>query len=224
MSTTEPDQTSAVLDRLAMIDSTSLADAGQGSLRVLPPTLRPVRSGLRMLGRAVTVDAREDLMPMLAGLAAAGPGDVLVAMGSDRHAVAGELFASEAIRRGLAGIVIDGLCRDTRTLASLDLPVYARGSVPNACPAQAVPVVGVPVMIGSVTVEPGDVVLGDDDGVVVGTAAEIAAVLDQAETIQRREEALREAILAGESLFDHLNYDEHLAARSAGRESKLIFS
>ena len=223
MHSAEPD-VSSLLERLSAIDASSLADAGKGVIRVLPAQLRPVRRGLRMLGRAVTVDAREDLMPMLAGLAAAGPGDVLVAMGNDRHAVAGELFASEAQRRGLTGIVIDGLCRDTGTLATMEFPVYARGAVPSACPARAVPIVQVPITIGSVTVNPGDVVLGDDDGVVVGSVAEIEGVLETAETIQRREEALRDAIVAGSSLFDHLNYAEYLQALQTGGKGTLIFS
>ena len=151
-----------------------------------------------MIGRALTVDARGDLMSVLAGLQQSGPGDVLVvAAGSDEHAVAGELFATEAVRRGVAGIVIDGLCRDSRTLAEMDFPVYARGVAPTACPARAVPVVQVPIQIGPVEVRPGDLVLGDDDGLVVATEEEVLAVLDAAEAIQRREEALRAAIAAG---------------------------
>src|SRR5215207_7603570 len=205
-----------LLERLAKVDSTSLADAGGGRLRILPAALRPIRPGLRMVGRALTIDAHDDLMPMLAGLHLAGPGDVLVVAGHDRHAVAGELFATEALRRGVAGIVIDGRCRDSRTLARLDLPVYARGVVPTACPALAVPVVQVPLQIGGVEVRPGDLLLGDDDGIVVASTDEVADVLDAAETIQRREEALQAAIAAGASLFDHLNYDEHLTALGVG--------
>ena len=222
--TQSPSTRSTVLDRLARIDTTSLADAGGGSLRILPPELRPIRSGLRLVGRALTVDAHDDLMPVLAGLHQAGAGDVLVVRGNDRHAVAGELFATEALRRGVAGIVIDGRCRDSRTLATLDLPVYARGVAPTACPARGIPVIQVPITIGDVTVHPGDLVLGDDDGLVVGTTEEIEAALDTAEAIQQREQALQTAIAAGESLFDHLNYDEHLAAVEAGRDSRLAFS
>ncbi len=222
MSTCDDDRT--VLQRLAAVDSTSLADAGPG-LRVLPSALRPLRPGLRLLGRAVTADAGGDLMSVLAGLQQAGPGDVLVvAAGSEQHAVAGELFGTEALRRGLAGLVIDGLCRDSRTLATLDLPVYARGVAPTACPAQAFPVVQVPVMVGLVEVRPGDLVLGDEDGLVVGTEDELAAVLEAAEGIQRREEALRAQIRSGSSLFAHLNVDEHVAALRAGEVSRLTFS
>ena len=212
-----------LLQRLAAIDTTSLKDAGPG-LRVLPAALRPIRPGVRLLGRALTVDAREDLMPVLAGLAQSGPGDVLVIAGHADHAVAGELFATEAQRRGVAGIVIDGRCRDSRILAGLDLPVFARGVAPSACPARAVPVIQVPLLIGDVTVQPGDLVLGDDDGLVVGSEAEVLAAIDGAEAIQQREGALRVAIEGGESLFDHLNYDEHVAALRDGRDSKLTFS
>ncbi|HEY5846463.1 MAG TPA: RraA family protein [Microlunatus sp.] len=212
-----------LLRRLAAIDTTSLKDAGPG-LRVLPAALRPIRAGSRLLGRALTVDAREDLMPVLAGLAESGPGDVLVIAGHPDHAVAGELFATEALRRGVAGIVIDGRCRDSRVLAGLDLPVFARGVAPSACPARAVPVIQVPLVIGDVVVRPGDLVLGDDDGIVVATEAEVLAAIDRAETIQQREGALRAAIEGGESLFDHLNYDEHVASLRDGRDSKLTFS
>jgi regulator of RNase E activity RraA len=220
---TQP-QEARVLDRLARIDTTSLVDAGRGTLRVLPLALRPIRPGLRLVGRALTIDAHDDLMPMLAGLRQSGPGDVLVVQGNDQHAVAGELFATEAVRRGVTGIVIDGRCRDSRTLARLELPVFARGVAPTACPARALPVTQVPITIGEVTVHPGDIVLGDDDGLVVATYTEIEAVLDAAEAIQQREQALQTAIAAGASLFDHLNYSEHVAALEAGRLSRLAFS
>jgi len=212
-----------VLQRLARVDTTSLVDAGP-SLRVLPAALRPVRPGLRLVGRALTVDARDDLMSVLAGLHQAGPADVLVVAAGDEHAVAGELFATEALRRGVAGIVIDGLCRDSRTLAELGLPAWARGFAPTAYPARSVPVVQVPINIGPVPVRPGDLVVGDDDGLVVATEEELEAVLDAAEAIQRREVALQAAIAAGAPLFDSLNYDEHLAAVRAGRDSRLTFS
>lgn len=215
--------TSGLLERLQRVDTTSLADAGP-TLRVLPRAIRPVRPGSRLVGRAVTVDAQSDLLPVLAGLAAAGPGDVLVVAGDPDRAVAGELFATEALRRGLAGIVIHGLCRDSRTLREMDLPVFATGVSPRACPARTVPTTGVTLDLGGVQVRPGDLVLADDDGVVVGSESEVAAALDGAEAIQVREEALRAAIQRGESLFDHLNVDEHVAALRDGRETRLAFS
>ncbi|MGI3779715.1 MAG: RraA family protein [Janthinobacterium lividum] len=215
--------TAELIARLARVDTTSLVDAAP-TLRVLPREIRPVRPGTRLVGPAVTVDAQGDLVPVLVGLASARRGDVLVVAGDDDRAIAGELFATEAVRRGLAGIVIHGLCRDSRTLRAMDLPVFATGVTPRACPARALPTVGVPLTLGDVEVRPGDLVLADDDGVVVGSPAEVAAAIDAAEAIQTREEALRAAIERGEPLFDHLNVDEHVAALRDGRDTRLAFS
>lgn len=225
MTTASPERLRNLLFRLAGIDTTSLADAGRGVVGVLSGAIRPVRPGLRLLGTAVTVEARDDLMPMLAGLQLAGPGDVLMVAGSDEHAVAGELFGTEALRRGMAGIVIDGFCRDTRTLAALDLPFYSRGAVPSAPGASSArPVVQVPITVGGVEVHPGDIVIGDEDGVVVAGADALASVIEVAEEIQQREQALQLAIAAGESLYDHVDFDAHLVRLQAGEPSKLSFS
>jgi regulator of ribonuclease E activity RraA/HMG-CHA aldolase family protein len=116
----------SLLSRLERLDASTVSDANK-SLRVLPAAIRPVSARSRLLGRAVTAIARGDLLSVLGALQHSGPGDVLVvAAGGSRHAVAGELFASEAARRGLAGIVIDGFCRDTATLKRMIMPIYAR--------------------------------------------------------------------------------------------------
>lgn len=219
----ENDATSDLVARLAQVDSTSLADAGP-ALRVLPSGIAPLRPGARLVGRAVPVDSRDDLVPVLVGLRSAGPGDVLVVTGTPGRALAGELFATEALRRGLAGIVLDGFCRDSRTLRSIDLPFFARGVSPRAYGATKLPVEDAPILVGDVEVRPGDLVLADEDGVVVGSVEEVGTVVEAAETIQRREEALRAAIEQGESIFDHLNVDEHLEALRDGRDSRLTFS
>ena len=113
--------------QLWQLDAASLSDANK-ALRILPRELRPYRNGIRMVGRAVTVAASADLVPVLAGLEQCGAGDILVVdAGTTEHAVLGELFATEAVRRGMAGIVVYGLCRDTATLTQMRLPIYALG-------------------------------------------------------------------------------------------------
>ena len=212
-----------LLERLRTVDTTTLADGGK-QLRVMDGGLRPLRTGLKLVGSAVTVAARDDLMPVLDGLARAGSGDVLVVdgRGTDR-ALAGELFGNEALRRGLAGIVIDGACRDTNQLRELALPFYARAVSPRAHGAKAVPGEPRTVHCGGVEVAPGDVLVGDDDGIVVGTPDELAAVLDAAEALQATEAAMLASIQGGESLFSRLDYDEHLARLRAGEDSSLSF-
>jgi len=203
------------------LDAASLSDANK-ALRILPRELRPYRRGIAMVGRAVTVAASADLLPVLAGLEQCGAGDILVVdAGTTEHAVLGELFATEAIRRQMAGIVVYGLCRDTATLAQLPLPIYALGTTPRAAGATQVPLTQQPVHIGDVEVRPGDILVGDDDGVAVLSQAELDAALAAAEEIQRREAAIRGAIQDGTSLFEQLNFAEHVAALRAGLPSSL---
>lgn len=211
-----------LLDRIAAVDTASLCDAGPG-LRVAPPELRPMVAGVRMVGRAVTADAGGDLMPVLGALELAGPGDVLVVAAGGPRAVAGELFATEARRRGLAGIVIDGFCRDLHMLMTLGLPVFARGATPRAAPAMAVPTIQVPVTITGIEVRPGDLVVGDDDGIVVGTEEELLAAIGTAEAIVARERVLRQSIEDGSSLFDRTSFSEHAARLREGEPSALRF-
>lgn len=211
----------ALLTRLRLIDTASLSDADK-SLALLPSAIRALVPGLKMAGRAVTARADADLMSVIGALEIAGPGDVLVvSAGIDDQAVAGELFGTEAFRRGLAGVVVDGLTRDTAALRRLGLPVYSRGVTSKAPPAAKVPVIQVRLLIGAVEVRPGDLLVGDDDGVIVGSAADFAAIVDAAEAIQTREKALRIAIEGGFSLFDAMNFTEHATRLRAGQGSKL---
>jgi regulator of RNase E activity RraA len=123
----------------------------------------------------------------------------------------------------MAGIVIDGFCRDMATLKRMIMPIYARGATPRAASAMVMPEVNVPVLLGNVTVNPGDILLGDDDGIVVATEAAMAAAIDKAEAIQLTEDTLRSSITDGASLFDKLNFDEHVNNLRARRASSLSF-
>ena len=212
-----------LLDRLRGLSTTSLVDAAP-TLRILPASLRPVVPGGRMAGRVVTARANRDLMSVIQALRESGPGDVLVVdAGGDDRAVAGEIFGTEAQRRGLAGLVVMGRSRDTAALARLSMPVWSTGYAPNAYPAIAVPETGLALSLGGVRVGPGELVVGDDDGLVVGAQEELAAAVDAAEAIEAREKGLQARILAGTSLFDVMNYDEHVSAVREGRPGGLAF-
>ena len=135
----------------------------------------------------------------------------------------GELFATEASRRGVAGIVIDGFCRDVGGLRRLGLPVFARGTIPRSGSTVARTPLNSPVHCGGVDVTAGDVVFGDDDGVVIAAPERIAAALDAAEGIARAERAVLEAIGRGEALHDQTNYAEHVARLDRDEPSALAF-
>lgn len=215
--------TANLLERLAHLSTTSLVDASP-TLRVLPPRLRPLVPGRHLVGTVVTARANRDLMSVIHALRESGPGDVLVVdAGGDERAVAGELFGTEALRRGLAGLVVLGRTRDTATLAGLSLPVWSTGVAPNAYAATSLPETGVALSLDGIPVEPGEILVGDDDGLVVGSPAELAAAVEGAEAIEAREKGLQARMLDGASLFDVMNYDEHLAALRDGRPAGLAF-
>ena len=114
----------------------------------------------------------------------------------------GELLAAEAQRKGLAGLVIDGNCRDTPATRLLDIPIFSRGSNPNAGYAVEIGQTQCAVQMGGVKVLPGEFVLGDDDGVVVASAEELMEWLPKAEVIQAKEAAIFDAVVGGRPLLE----------------------
>jgi regulator of RNase E activity RraA len=182
------------------------------TLRLADAGLQPRTAARRLLGRVRTLFAREDFMTVMVALEAAEPGEVLVidTRGS-RRAVVGELFTLEAHRRGLAGIVVEGPVRDAVTLRALDFPVYARTVTPLAGTLRELQPMQQPVNCGGVTVQPGDLLVGDDDGIVVLSRIEAARVLPEAERIKARERALMARMRAGESLLALLDFESRQA-------------
>jgi regulator of RNase E activity RraA len=212
-----------LLQRLLAIDVSALSDADK-TLPVVDPVVHAMVPDVRLAGPAFTVVAEEDHLPVMTALAEAAPGDVLVvATHGGTRAVFGELFATEAKRRGLAGIVCDGFCRDLRGLRAIGLPVFARGTSPRSGTTVSRAPRGQRIVFGGVEVRPGAIVFGDDDGLLIADADAIAAALGTAEAIGRAERAILAAQARDEALHDLTNHDEHVAALDRGEESRLAF-
>jgi regulator of RNase E activity RraA len=212
-----------LIERLLGIDVSALSDADK-TLPIVDPGVRAMIPGVRMAGPAFTVVAADDHLPVMGALAEASPGDVIViATGGGTRAVFGELFATEAKRRGLAGIVAEGFCRDLRGLREIGLPVFARGTTPRSGTTVSRAAFGATISCGGVDVAAGDIVFGDDDGLLVAGAGRIEAALETAELIARSERAILAAQARGEALHDLTNHAEHVAALERGEESALAF-
>ena len=159
--------------------------------------IKELNRDLKMCGTAVTVETRAaDNLMVHAALKVAQAGDVIVVStrGDVSGGIWGELTNQMAIRKALAGLVIDGSVRDSREIAASGFPVFCRGVSPCGVGKEGNGQVNLPISCGGVAVHPGDVIVGDADGVVVVPLAmaeeAIAAARERVEIEQRRREAI----------------------------------
>ena len=169
------------------------------------PAIRSLLDGVKVAGPAVTVRiAENDAYAMNRALLELYPGAVLVVdmSGDHRHAPVGAVTAAAATAQGAAGVVVDGVATDILELRATGLPVFARGTscLTTKRVRSAGSAVNVPVQCGGVQVNPGDWVLGDDNGVIVLSAEAAADVLGLALDSDAAEPALLARIAAGEPL------------------------
>jgi RraA family protein len=165
-----------------------------GSLGVMHPGIKPAVPGFRMVGRAFTVKAYPgSIITVHKALVEASAGDLLVVDGEGdvgSGALLGEIMALECQTKGFAGIVIDGAVRDVDGLRELGFPVFARGVTPRVGTNLRMGQIQVPVSCGGIVVHPGDIILGDDNGVVAvpqdkedGLAAALEALLAKEQNV-----------------------------------------
>jgi 4-hydroxy-4-methyl-2-oxoglutarate aldolase len=175
------------------------------AVRPLSPAIRALIPGKRVAGRARTARiAPGQNAAIHRAVHEAQPGDILVVDGaaSERFGPFGDLLADCCKARGMAGGVFDCTIRDSADIAAIGFQVFARGFHPEATAKTDPGETSIAVTVGGVAVHPGDIVVGDDDGVVIVPAGIAAGVLEQVAAVAAREEAIRARILAGETTFD----------------------
>jgi RraA family protein len=151
--------------------------------------LRPMHSGKPMVGPAFTVKTRPgDNLMVHKALDIAEPGDIIVVDGGGdlTNALIGEIMLAQAVRRGLGGIVINGAIRDSAAIRKQNFPVFAAGVTHRGPYKDGPGEINVPIAIDGMVIEPGDLVIGDDDGI-------LCVPFDHAEAIARTTQAKQNA-------------------------------
>lgn len=190
-----------VLARLGV----ATAHEAMGRRGLAAPVLRPIYSGARIAGRAVTVLSHPgDNLMIHASIEQCGPGDVLVVTTTSvsTDGMFGELFAAQLAARGVRGLVMDAGVRDVAELTAMGFPVWSRAVSAQGTVKASPGSVNVPVVVAGAIVRPGDVIVADDDGVLCVPIEDLPAVAEKALARESAERARLEKFRAGELGLD----------------------
>ncbi|NYZ15104.1 RraA family protein [Azospirillum sp. RWY-5-1] len=189
---------------------TSVVSDSLNRCQSMDARIKPCAEGMRLCGQARTVMPMPgDNSMLLHAVSLAEPGQVVVVAGGglDDVALAGEWVARCGKRRGLGGVVIDGSVRDVRDIRQIGFPIFARGAVPRGPHKNFGGRMDVTASVGNTPVQPGDIVIGDDDGVVVVPLSQAAEVLKTALALLQREKEWTSQIESGRTLIDVLGME-----------------
>jgi regulator of RNase E activity RraA len=187
-----------VIERLAKLPAANIGDA-MDRLGIADSAIQAIWPGALLAGPAFTVWTRPgDNQGIHRALQLARPGDVIVVAGGadESRALLGELIGERAINLGLAGFALDGAARDAEALAEIGMPVFARAITPAGPYKNGPSRLGTPISFGGVPVLPGDVIIGDSDGIVIIPREQAANVAEAAEAVFADETNRRAAIVA----------------------------
>jgi len=171
-----------------------------GRRGALPHWIRPLSEKARFIGTAITVRTRPvDNLAPYAALKFAKPGDVLVVAVDGWHSasVLGDILLGMAKNAGIVAAVTDGTVRDIQGINAVGIPTFARALSPNSPFKDGPGEVGLPITLGSVHIEAGDIIAGDVDGVVVVPRADAGSVAKELAAIKDKEAKMEAAVAAG---------------------------
>lgn len=208
----------ALVEAFEEIPSTIVSDVTGNVGLTMDSGIQPAYEGINMAGTAITVnEAPGDNLMIHKAITMAEPGDVLIidCDGYTGTGHVGEIMCTSCQANGLAGLVIDGGYRDSRELRELNFPVYGRGVNPKGPLKQDPGSINTTISCGGVTVNPGDIVVGDDDGIAVIPHEGAEEVLNRAREKLTAEADTREEIQDGDYLFEVKGYNKLFEELSA---------
>lgn len=165
--------------------------------------IRPITRAMRFCGVVLTVHTRpRDNLAPYAAIQYAEPGDVMVvaAEAYEEASVVGDILVGMAKNQGVAALVTDGMVRDVDGLNAVGIPVFARGLSPNSPYKDGPGSIGLQIAIGGVTVEAGDVIAGDQDGIVVIARAALEGVVAALDEVRSKEHKMEQLVAQGAKL------------------------
>lgn len=199
-----------ILNRMEEMDVATVHEA-MGRKGAASHLLRPISPEMKLCGRALTVQCHAgDNLMLIKAVSMVQPGDVIVAdMGPIiDNGPFGELLGIESQVCGAKGLVLNCGVRDTQALIDMNFPVFSGGISVCGTTKAAAGTINHPIVIGGIMVNPGDIILGDREGLVVIPCEEAADALAHAEARREKENQIKKRLYAGESLFDIYEYEK----------------
>ncbi|RNB80547.1 RraA family protein [Brevibacillus nitrificans] len=205
-----PDQ--EIVRMAAQFSAATLLEAG-GKKGALPSGIKPLGPSMKICGPAVTVSSPpKDNIMLHEAIIAAQPGDVLIAEVANVYEAGywGDIMTHAAVQKGIQGLVIDGCARDGADIRQIGFPVFSRGLCIQGTGKNGGGTINHAIVIGEVTIEPGDLVVGDGDGVVVIPRHEIEEVLSRAQQREEEEERVRQLLREGKTTMEIYGWKSEL--------------
>lgn len=202
MSTSAPSPQS--IKKLSAFGAATVYEA-QGAVGALDSGIKPIDPASVLAGPALTVDTRPaDNLMLHCALLKARPGDVLVvdAKGFLEAGPWGDVLTLAAMKAGIAGLVINGAVRDANAIVGMGFPVFCRGLSIKGTGKNQPGKVNVPIAIGDVTINPGDIIVGDRDGIAVVPADRVDEVIAASSARERKEDEFRAGLEEGRTTVD----------------------
>ncbi|MCI8970049.1 MAG: 4-carboxy-4-hydroxy-2-oxoadipate aldolase/oxaloacetate decarboxylase [Oscillibacter sp.] len=203
-----PRPDAALVEKLSRHGAATVHEA-MGRVGAMERSIKPLARGMKICGPAFTVRAQAgDNVMILKAMREARPGDVIVVDCGrcPESGPFGELAAAECQTKGLGGFVTTGSVRDTAEIIAMGFPVFSSGVSIVGTVKESLGLINHPISAGGVIVHPGDIILGDDDGIVVIPREDAADALEKSDARVAKENKTLEKIRAGESIFDIYGY------------------